>query len=200
MKLPRLAVFVLVVFALALTQASAQSVDAFFGLNWVKATAPTSGTSFGYPTDTIGNGVFPSVGGDIIFFHGMGIGGEVAWRGKTGTFQGYTFRPIFYDFNLIDQPFSLPRLVPELQAGIGGESLRFYTGQYNCSYTSCTNYVSSNHFLFHLGAGVKFYATSHIFVRPEAHVYFVRNNSDFADGVIKRFGVAIGYTFSATNP
>ena len=32
------------------------------------------------------------------------------------------------------------------------------------------------------------------FIRPEGHVYFIRNNEEYNQGKATRFGISIGYT------
>jgi hypothetical protein len=174
--------------------AGAQSIDAFFGMN----TLITRPTQSNYPN--LGGGLYPTIGADLMLWHTLGFGGEVAWRGSTGSyFNPSVFvgpvRPIFYDFNLVFTP-PIPRITPELQAGFGAESLRYYQPYYNCSsFSGCTNYLSSNHILGHLGAGLRFYVRGHIFLRPEAHFYFVRHNTaDFYPNSAVRVGMSIGYT------
>ncbi len=46
-----------------------------------------------------------------------------------------------------------------------------------CGFT-CTDFVSSNHFIGHFGAGLRYYFRGHCFVRPEADLYLIRNNQD----------------------
>ena len=81
-------------------------------------------------------------------------------------------------------------------AGSGWESLRFYTGTLNCSAITCTGFVSSNHFMGHIGGGFRYYFHGHFFVRPEAHLYMIHNNQEFSSPYATRFGVSLGYTFA----
>ena len=82
------------------------------------------------------------------------------------------------------------------QAGIGAESIRFYQNFYTCGYFSgCTNYTTSTHFMGHFGAGIRFYPFGNFFIRPEAHVYLIRNNIEFSSNYAVRYGASIGYTF-----
>ena len=109
-------------------------------------------------------------------------------------FQPY--RPLFYDFGGIWAPQIGKHVGAELTAGIGAESLRFYTNQFNCNFVSgCTNYTSSNHFMGAFGGGLKFYPLHNFFVRPEARLYLIHNNIEFAGSHAVRAGVSIGYTF-----
>ena len=59
----------------------------------------------------------------------------------------------------------------------------------------CTDFVSSNHFLLHLGAALRLYVTHSVYVAPELHYYYVRNNVDFTSPNVTRYGLNIGYTF-----
>ena len=45
------------------------------------------------------------------------------------------------------------------------------------------------------GAGIKFYPKGGFFVRPEARLYLVNNNTDFSAARVTRYGLSIGYTF-----
>jgi hypothetical protein len=46
------------------------------------------------------------------------------------------------------------------------------------------------------GAGIKFYPKGGFFVRPEARLYLVNNNTtDYSSSYVTRFGASIGYTF-----
>ncbi len=127
----------------------------------------------------------------------MGISGEVAWRASRNLYGGFQpYRPLLYDFGGIYAPKLGKHFTAELQGGIGFESLRFYQGFTTCSFTSCTDYVSSNHFIGHFGAGIRYYVRGHFFVRPEAHFYAVRNNVEFPSSQLSRVGMSIGYTFA----
>lgn len=180
---------------------AAQSVDAFFGFNTLTA---DHNDQFPY----MGGGFFPSVGGDLVLFNtpligAWGFGGEVAWRGKQmayiNSFGVFPVRPILYDFNLVWEPISLPRITPVIELGVGAESLRVYSSQFTCgSFTGCTNYQSSNHLMGHLGVGVRLYLTDHIFIQPDAHLYVIRHNIEFQVPNARRFGIAIGYTLRAS--
>lgn len=172
----------------------AQQIDAAFGVSTVSSPGP--GSDLSYSLEKIGAGAYPSFSGDILFKHQLGFQGEVAWRAKQAVYGGYQpYRPILYDFNGIWAPRLGKRAGAEIMGGIGAESIRFYTPYVNCSFTGCTDYVSSNHMLGHVGGGLKFYMTKSIFIRPEAHVYFVRNNFEFTGPRMYREGFSVGYTF-----
>lgn len=192
--------FVLVVaaFAVFALAAHAQQVDAALGFGGV--TAPSAANaSVNYSPQSIGGGTFLSFSGDFLLRHHLGVGGELAWRATQNSYAGVApFRPIFYDFNGVYAPRIGKKTALDLEAGIGAESSRFYRGTtVSCSgFTgSCTDYVSSNHFMGHLAGGIKFYPVSHVFIRPEAHLYLVNNNVEFSGARATRFGVSIGYSF-----
>ena len=85
----------------------------------------------------------------------------------------------------------------EALAGIGGESIRFYSNSYqNCDiYGNCTNYMSSNHFMGDFGGGLRFYPYGNFFVRPEMRLYLINNNAEFSSSHPVIYGVSIGYAF-----
>ena len=142
-------------------------------------------------------GVYPSIGADVIFHKRLGFGFDVAWRGGQGNYggTGVPYRPILLDFNGVYQPRLGKKAGLDLVGGIGWQSTRFYSSNYTCSYFSCTNFVSSHHFLVDVGAGLRYYVWGHVFVRPEVRYYWVNNNSpDFTKGSLFRVGASIGYT------
>lgn len=188
---------VVALFAFALMQrpAHAQQFDAAFGFGTVTAPAPSFDSSGNY-FPSVRGGLYPSFSADVLIKHHYGVQGEVAWRASQNNYGGYEpYRPIFYDFNGIWAPQLGKKFGAELMAGIGGEDLRFYQGYYNCNFISCTDYVSSNHFDFHLGGGLRYYFWHSFFIRPEGHLYLVHNNQEFSSDKVGRFAVSIGYSF-----
>lgn len=202
MKKIRLALVLGFVLGLA-SMASAQSVDAYFGFNALMA-AHTPNLPY------LGGGTYLNVGGDLLWWHGLGIGAEATWRASQAFYitppsatgqQGFEapFRPVLYDFNAVWEPASAPWVTPFIEAGVGAASFRFYTPYYSCGYFSgCTNYQSSNHLMFHLGVAANFYITNHIFIRPMANLYLIRHDYEFGVSSAREFGVAIGYSLRAT--
>jgi hypothetical protein len=192
-----LAAFFLCAVVLAGTSSHAQQFDAAFGFHGVTGPSASS-ADVDHQPQTIGGGVFPSFSADILPWGRLGVQGEVSWRYGQNLYQGFQpFRPIFFDFNGIWAPNFGDRAGAELLGGFGFQSTRFYTSNFSCSgFTgSCTNYVSSNHLMGHVGAGFRYYVTHNIFVRPEAHLYFVRNNFEFSGSRVNRFGVSVGYSW-----
>jgi hypothetical protein len=177
----------------------AQQFDAALGFGTVTAPAGTNG----FPSES--GGLYISFGGNFILKHHIGFGGEVASRVRQapyGVTSGSVFlgvipyRPIFYDFNAVYGVTSVKKKIGgDLMAGIGGQDVRFYSGTYNCGFTGCTNYTSSNHFAWHIGGDFRYYFWGHAFVRPEAHYYIVHNNWEFNNVNPARFAVSIGYSF-----
>src|SRR5579883_2143935 len=190
------------VFAIV-SAAYGQEFDPAFGLSGLTATA-ASDAGPQYSQQALSGGVFPNFSGDFVVSSKsrLGFNANVAWRGGQNTYGpasafGVTvpFRPILYTFNALYAPKLNDRVTLEMYGGLGGESIRFYQGSFNCTFTGCTNYTSSNHFLGDIGGGIRFYVTKRLFVRPEAQVYFVHNNFEFAGATATRAGVSIGYTF-----
>ena len=208
MKLLYCALFATLSLTLGVVTASAQvGPDVFFGVG--TATASSSGQSI----DTFGDGnlygtpkmtgAFGKVGADFMIKPHFGIGGETDFRFSQGAYAGLNYRPLFYDFNGIWAPtFSrFKRIVPEFQAGIGGMNLKFYQSSASCdAFAGCSSsnqYVeSSNHFQFHLEAGVRLYLTPHIFLRPQVDAHWVNNNFQFGSNWIPEYGASIGWSFS----
>ena len=169
-----------------------QSVDAFFGFNTLVTKAGPSGVP------KLGGGLYPNVGGDLIFLpHGLGIGAQVAWRGSMTSFN---VRPVFYTFNLVWEPVGPGFSVrPDIAVGFGAENLRIYTGALNCGSFGCINHSSSNHLVLHAGFGVKVYLGEHIFLRPAVDYYNIHNNVEFAVPSAWQVGVSIGYTLGPSS-
>lgn len=185
--------FLVVAFALICllgSPAHAQQFDLSFGVSGLTGPASTD------TLQTIGGGAYPTFGLDFLFYHNLGVGFNASFRARQNLFEGFQpFRPYFYDVDAVWAPPLGKRAQAELSAGIGVESIHFYTPTFQCSFTGCTNFVSSNHFLGQFGAAMRFYVTSKIFIRPEAHIYVVRNNVEFSGSHANRFGVSIGYSF-----
>jgi hypothetical protein len=178
------------------TSVFGQQFDAAFGAGTVTAPSGTV-TQGGSTTISQRGGAYPVFSADVLLKHHFGVGGELAWRASRNLYGGFQpYRPLFYDFNGIYAPKVGKHLEPELMAGIGWESLRFYTPTFQCNFITCTDYFSSNHFMGHIGAGVRYYVWGHLFIRPEAHLYLIHNNVEFPSSQAARFGMSIGYTFA----
>ncbi len=187
--------------AVAVT-AQAQEFHGAFGFGSVIApSASTNSSGFTFPS--LSGGLYPSFSGIFLTKRHIGFGGEVAWRARQAIYGGSVsnfgivqpYRPIFYDFNAVYGQTFQRKVGADIMAGIGGEDLRFYTPYVSCGFTSCTNYVSSNHFAGHIGGDIRFYFWGHAFIRPEAHYYVVRNNKEFNNANVTRLTISIGYSF-----
>jgi hypothetical protein len=181
--------------------ATAQQADAMFGFGTIMAPGAASCNNIsGCPER---GGLYPNVGGDVIFHRRIGFAYDVTWRGGQGLYAGQQpYRPIIQTFNAIFEPRIGKKLALDVFGGIGYQDTRLYTEQYSCSYFSCTNYYSVNHFLVDVGGGVKYYFWHHAFIRPEARYYNINNNSGnvglnsfgYTSNSILRVGASIGYT------
>ena len=141
--------------------AHAQQIDVAFAGG--SLTSPGSTFSGGELLPAEGGGAFVGFNGDVLFKPflkgNLGVQAEVNWKASQGSYGGQVpFRPIFYDFNAMYARRFTKYFGAEALAGIGGESVRFYSNSYNnCDfYGDCTNYVSSNHFMGDFGGGVRF--------------------------------------------
>lgn len=185
-------------FFLLASLASAQQADAMLGFGTV--TAPNSSSCTVFSLTCVGpekGGLYTTISGDVIFHRRIGFNVEGNWRTKQGLDNfGQFYRPILFDFNGDYQPRFGKKIGADLLGGIGWQTTRFYA--FNTSF-SCTGlgacYTSNNHFLVHVGGGIRYYVYGHAFVRPEVHFYHILNNSDvFTNNNVIRVGASIGYT------
>ena len=188
--------------------AHAQSgLDVYFGVGTSRVGAsgnlidPLS-TGILSPTNSMA-GAFGKVGADFMITPRLGVGGETDFRFSQGTYStNIKYRPTFYDFNVIYLPTAhrFKRIVPELQAGLGGANLSFYYPQAYCDSlagcsTSNTYLESSNHFQVHLEAGLRIYATPHLFIRPQVDAHYVNNFFQFGSDWVPQYGASVGWSF-----
>ena len=188
-------VLVLVLPFLMLGAGHAQQFDAAFGAGTIIAPSASSATGNHAPV-TLSGGTYPVFSADLLLKRQFGVSGELAWRASRilyGNFQ--PARPLFYDFNGIYAPKLGKHAAAELMAGVGWESIRFYQPNFVCSAITCTDFVSSNHFMGHFGGGIRYYIRGNFFIRPEAHLYLIRNNEEFSSPVATRVGISLGYSF-----
>jgi hypothetical protein len=177
----------------------AQQFDAQFGISGIHSQSATNfdPNNVDHLPQSLSGGVYPSVAADFLLFHNLGVGGEISWRATRALYlDTLDYRPIFYDFNAV-YARKVSRVGFAAMGGIGAQSTRFYEGgcvSINAN-GQCTDFVSSNHFLLHLGAALRLYVTHSVYVAPELHYYYVRNNVDFTSPNVTRYGLNIGYTF-----
>lgn len=185
--------------------AHAQSgLDAYFGVGTMQASSTnqlvdtySTGTLFGTPKLT---GTFGKAGADFMLTPHFGVGGEADFRFSQGPYAGLTYRPTFYDFYGIWEPIKGKRIVPQFDAGLGAVHLSFFEPSSYCDQfagcSSSNSYVeSSTHFQTHLGVGVNFYLTPHVFLRPQVDAHWVNNFFQFGQSWIPEYSVAVGYRF-----
>ena len=188
---------------LSCTLAHAQQLDIAIGGSTLLASShPSDLVTFHPPL--LKGGTYLNISGDYVGFkkRRLGLNLETAWRYKKATYpdNGETYRPIYTDVNTLFQP-RLGKLAGrqvglDLMAGIGVASTSFdLPGANSCSPTAgCTNYTSSNHFMEHLAAGVRYRFWHHFFIRPEIHYYHVQNYIEFNSNNVFRVGASLGYT------
>jgi hypothetical protein len=206
-KLLRSALPLAFALCLGVTLANAQTgLDVFFGVG----TATDSSNHQAIDTFGTGNpftspsmaGTFRKAGADFMFKPWIGVGAETDFRFSQGAYAGLGYRPLFYDFNVIWMPTAhrFKRVVPELQAGVGGTKLSFYENASYCdAFAGCSSsnafVESSNHFQTHLEAGIRFYATQHLFVRPQIDAHYVNNFFQFGSNWVPEYGASVGWSF-----
>jgi hypothetical protein len=174
-----------------------QQVDILVGGATLKSFPPKNDSVNFHPlTET--NGTYISIGGDYIGFRKrrLGLNFETSWRYRQASYYGYeNYRPILTDGNALFQPMLTKKLGLDLMAGVGVASNRFNLFG-SCSIPGCVNYTSGNHFMEHLGFGIRYrvwHRMPHIFIRPEAHYYHIQNNLGFATNNVFRVGASVGY-------
>jgi hypothetical protein len=182
--------------AIGANSAQAQKMDVAFGVSTLDAPGISVANGDHAPVSLTG-GVYPGFSGDVLFFHNLGIGGDIYWkggRGKYGNDPTLPFRPIFFDINAVYAPKLASHTDLELVAGIGAQDTRIYCQ--GCGNGYNTNFAADKHFMVDFGAGLKFYpGNSGFFIRPEGRLYLVNNNLLFSSPRIVRYGLSIGYTF-----
>ncbi len=202
MKVLRSVVVLLPLLLFEVAPANAQAgFEAFFAMGTAHDGSTNQlvdvlGTGNPQPTPSMG-GVFGTLGGGVMLTPHLGVGAEVSFRFTQGDYAGAQYRPVLYDFNAIYVPtLRTKHIVPELQGGFGGASIRFYGGQQYCDpYTGfCSNYAgASNHLQLHAGLGVRYYFKPNIFVRPQVDLHWVRNLNEFSSDLVPEYGIAIGF-------
>jgi len=174
--------------------AHAQEIDAAVGGGTLFAPSPIT-ASQAFPPPAEKGGTYPHVNVEAIFENRFGFSAEVAFRYKQGLYDGYQrYRPIFSDVNGLFAPRIGAKTTGELLAGAGVETLTFYNQFGSCTGV-CPTTISTNHFLLHVGGGVRYYFWRHFFARPEVNYYFVIGNSEFHSNNVVRLGASVGYTF-----
>jgi hypothetical protein len=187
-------VAIVAVFFVLASNAFGQGFDAAFGFGSITSAEATTSNGLIFPS--LRGGLYPGFSADLLVHHRLGFEGDLFWKASQGLYgTNQPYRPIFYSFNAIWVPHLTKNFTGEVLAGIGGEDLRFYNILNFSQFAGYTNYVSSNHFMGDVGAGLRAYFWHDAFIRPEVRLYLVNNNVEFSSGRILRYGVSIGYSF-----
>jgi len=176
----------------------------------LECSTTTAGCTSGFASPDIGpkmTGLFGVFGADYMWKPTLGFGGEYTWRAHPEAFapqEDVTFRPAFFDFNAVWHPLAKgSRVVPEIQAGVGGAHTKFYetgtgcvAGNIGC--TTVNEYIdSSNHFAVHFSGGIRFYFKGGFYLRPQFDGRYVPHFVEFGSDFVSEATVAVGYTFGA---
>ena len=193
--------FALVVFAGTLVTAArmtcAQQVDFAVGGSTVWSPQTTS-AAIGFLAPGMRGGVYPSATLQYLSPRKLGLNAEIAFRDKRAIYNGFQpYRPFLYDVNAVYAPRFAEKISGDFMAGVGGQTVLFYNEFGNCNLISggCITHLNSTHLLFHAGAGVRYYFWRNFFARPEAHWYYVVNNTQFHSNNLFRVGVSVGHTW-----
>jgi hypothetical protein len=193
--------FALVVFACTLVAAArmacAQQVDFAVGGSTVWSPQNTT-AAIGFLPPAMRGGVYPSATLQYLWSRKLGLNAEIAFRDKRAIYNGFQpYRPFLYDVNAVYATRLADHISGDFMAGVGGQTVLFYNEFGNCTLTSggCITHLNSTHLLFHAGAGVRYYFWRNFFARPEAHWYYVVNNTQFHSNNLFRVGVSVGHTW-----
>ncbi|PYX49330.1 MAG: hypothetical protein DMG79_08980 [Acidobacteria bacterium] len=177
--------------------AHAQQFDVAVGGSTLSSTRNTS-ASLNYLPPAENGGAYPAVSLERIFKNHYGYSAEIAFRYRYALYNYYQqFRPLIYDVNAVYAPHLAKKTAADLMAGVGAQTVLFYKPYGGCYYSSgCPTRSDSTHFLMHIGGGIHYNVWRNIFIRPEAHYYYIVNNTaDFHSNNVLRLGASIGYTF-----
>jgi hypothetical protein len=147
------------------------------------------------------SGFFLGTGGDVFLNKHFGMGAEVNFQPAKSDYGPLQFRQAFYDFNGIYAPVDEKDLQVQLQGGIGGARTGFSFTQSPCvgtavCYSSTQSVGNANHFQTHAGAGVQFFLTDHLYIRPQFDLHYVPNlTQQFGSNVVPEGTVWVGYRF-----
>jgi hypothetical protein len=196
--------------------AAQTSVDVGFGFGTAKIKSNGSGiygsdSSYAFESCSPGSGnsgclATPSLSGPFLGFSSnlmlskhFGFGGEVNFQPVRRDYGPLEYRQIFYDFNGVFAPVNREKVAIELQGGMGGTNTNFaYVEKYCIGTAICSNTSQSigsvNHFQLHFGAGVKYYLTKSLFIRPQFDLHYVPNFTEqFGGNVAPRGTIWIGF-------
>jgi hypothetical protein len=157
----------------------------------------STSASLSEKTPAENGGTYPGFNVDALLYPHLGIQVEGSFRYHEALYNGYQyFRPVLYDANALYLNRVTPKTRLELTAGAGAETVLYYGQLSSCGIGVCRTNITSNHFLLHAGGGVRYYFLHRVFVRPEANLYRIINNNEFASGTVLRLGATIGFSFN----
>jgi hypothetical protein len=180
--------------------AHAQQIDFALGASTLYSSANATAAQ-GYLPPPEKSGMYPTFSGDVLFKkkQRLGVNLEIAVRAHQGLYNGFqNFRPIFTDANALYVVPTSKKTRAEFMAGAGVETVLFYNSFGVCSakYASCPISLNADHFMAHIGGGVRYYFWHRFFVRPEIHLYVIPNNAEFNSDYVGRAAVSIGYSLA----
>jgi hypothetical protein len=177
--------------------AGAQEIDLAVGGNTVWSPKnPTA--SVGFLPPPLKGGDYPGASATYIKENHFGLNIEGAFRYHSAIYNDFqTFRPIIFDVNGVYTGHLARKTRGDFMAGIGGERLLFYNPYFECGVPSggCQTFTNSTHFLTHAGVEVRYSVWRRVFVRPEAHWYYIFDNYQFHSNNLFRVGASVGWTF-----
>lgn len=191
--------FGLVVFACMLlaSTVSAQQVD--FAVGGGTLWSPKNSTALiGFIPPPEKGGVYPSATLQYLSPRNLGFSAEFAFRYHRAIYNDFQpYRPFLYDVNAVYATTFPKKIAGNFMAGVGGQTVLFYNEFGNCNLLAggCRVNLNSTHLMFHAGAGVKYYFWRDFFARPEAHWYYIINNTQFHSNNVFRVGVSVGHTW-----
>jgi hypothetical protein len=197
-RLRRIFWFALACAFLAVTAlAHAQQLDLAVGGNTLWSPKKTT-ASVGFLPPPERGGVYPSFSATYISANHFGINVEGAFRYRYALYDYFqTYRPVLYDVNAVWATRLANKTRGDFMAGVGGQTLVFYNQTYSCVFPEggCRTHLNSTHFLTHAGVGIRYSVWRGVFVRPEAHWYYIPNNFQFHSNNVFRVGASVGWTF-----
>jgi hypothetical protein len=160
------------------------------------------------------SGFMLGFGGNLMLWKHFGVGANVGVQLPQQTYATFQqqvvstqtpgiaikTRMTLYDFDGIYQPYRTKKVGIQLIGGIGGANLKFYEAESSTDALAGSSNISqyfesANHFQFHGGAGVQFFVTDHIFLRPQFDAYYVNNLTQFGSKLVTQEAVWVGYSF-----
>jgi len=160
---------------------------------------PNSGDPYCQASSSL-NGFMLGFGGDIMFKPKFGFGAEFNVEPSTKAYGPLSDRSMFYDFNGVYEPYATKRVALMIQGGVGGERTSFSISQSGCvGNVACSTQVepvgTDSHFQVHVGVGVQFFLSHHLFIRPQFDFHYVPGlKNDFNSDAVPEATVIVGFS------